>query len=334
MLQQKIFINDILEQFIKHNDFGSSAKLLIKNQRKEWLMMADGYASLSTVETKSFFFNGFEIKVQFNPARLISTSAKVDPESIKERKCFLCLNNLPPEQKGILYKNDFLILCNPFPIFPEHFTLSSIQHKPQQIKDSFTFLLSLSKDLSKHYTLFYNGPKCGASAPDHLHFQAGNKYFMPIDNDFHQIKNEYGRILVENEKITIASVDDGLRKFISFESNYEDELLNAFDKFYAAYSSLDNSKEEPLMNILSFYEDGYGWRVIIFLREKHRPKAYFAEGDKKIMLSPAAVDLGGVCITPLEKDFEKINKEILTGIFNEVFISREKLNACFRMLDT
>ena len=121
------------------------------------------------------------MKVQFNPGRYISTSAKVDEKSINDRKCFLCPANLPEEQKGILYEEEYLILGNPFPIFPEHFTIPNINHVPQQIKNNFPLMLKLTKDLSKHYVVLYNGPKCGASAPDHFHFQAGTKNFMPIE---------------------------------------------------------------------------------------------------------------------------------------------------------
>ena len=144
-----------------------------------------------------------KINAQFNAGRMTSTSAKVDPKSISERKCFLCEKNLPAEQKGILYNNKYIILCNPFPIFPTHFTLTHKEHQPQRILDTFSDMLDLSKDLSKHYSVIYNGPRCGASAPDHLHFQAGNKYFMPIDDEFHQIKNEYGKMIFEDDDLSI-----------------------------------------------------------------------------------------------------------------------------------
>lgn len=327
--------------YTSQKDYAEAAKILLKQQKKIWLQLSDGYKSLETVKTKAFQFEGFKIKVQFNPGRIISSSAKVDSKSIKERKCFLCSENLPAEQKGILYKNDYLILCNPFPIFPEHFTLSNVKHIPQQIADSFESLLSFSKDLSKYYVVFYNGPKCGASAPDHLHFQAGNKFFMPLDNEFHLIKNEYGKILIDNDELILTAINDKLRKFISIESSDKEKIKNSFKKIYTAAKTFSSIDEEPMMNIISFYEEwekseeykaGEKWRVLIFLREKHRPSHYFAKGDDNILLSPAAVDLGGVCITPLEKDFNKITKENIFEIFNEIFISDEKFDKIIKTI--
>lgn len=326
LVNQKLFNQDEVNNFTAKNNFAEAAKILFNNQQQNWEMLKKGAASLSSVETKTFPFDGFRIKVQFNPGRITSTSAKVDAKSIKERKCFLCVENLPDEQKGILYEDEFLILCNPFPIFPEHFTLSSISHKPQSIKENFHSFLSFAKNLSKYYTVFYNGPRCGASAPDHLHFQAGNKFFMPIDNDFHQIKNESGTIIFENEKFSTAAVDDGLRKFISIETPDAEEACRCFNYVYDSFKELSGLNDEPMMNIVSTFEEEFGWRILIFLREKHRPQSYFAEGDENLLLSPASVDVGGVCITPLEKDFQKISADNLKSIFREVFISEDKLS--------
>ena len=179
----------------------------------------------------------------------------------------------------------------------------------------------LSKLLSDKYTIIYNGPQCGASAPDHLHFQAGTKYFMPIENDFNSIKNEFGDIIIDSEELTITAAEDGLRRFISLESNDDKILLKAFTDFYDIYSELNSNNDEPMMNLICNLDEEYGWRVIIFLRSKHRPSHYYLEEENRIMLSPAAIDFGGVCITPVEKDFEKIDKKSLKSIFNEVAIS-------------
>ena len=170
-------------------------------------------------------------------------------------------------------------------------------------------MLDLSKDLSKHYSVIYNGPRCGASAPDHLHFQAGNKFFMPIDDEFHQIKNEYGKVIYENDDLSFYAIDDGMRKFVSIESLDKELVVNTFNKFYKTYSELMNEKQEPMINLVSFYEEEYGWRVIIFLRAKHRPAVFFAEDESKMLVSPAAIDLGGVCVFPREEDFNRITKE-------------------------
>ncbi len=323
MLENQHIDDEEIKECVKQKDYGTAAKLLLKQQKETWAQITEGYSWLETVETKIFRFEGFEIKIQFNPGRLKSSSAKVDAKSIKERKCFLCPENLPELQKGIEYKDGYIILVNPFPIFPEHFTLPHVEHKAQNIKNSFSTLLSLSKDLSKYYSVFYNGPFCGASAPDHMHFQAGTKFFMPIENDFHQLKNEYGEIIYDQNDLIITGIDDGLRKFISFEGTDDKILINVFEDFYKHYNAISKDGREPMMNILSFYEEEFGWRVLIFVREKHRSSHYFAEGENNILLSPASVDLGGVCITPLEKDFNKITKENIIEIFQEIGIGKE-----------
>jgi len=307
--------------YLNENDYANAAKLLLKTQINEWDKLDNGYKNLSSLKTKTFWFNGFKIKIQFNAGRIYSTSAMVDEDSIKSRSCFLCEKNLPEEQKGIELLENYLLLCNPYPVFPEHFTIVTANHKPQEISSSFSDFIMLSKLLSDNYTVIYNGPQCGASAPDHLHFQAGTKYFMPIENDFHSVKNEFGDTVLNNEKLTIIAADDGLRRFISLESNDDKLLLKAFNNFYDIYKDLNSNNGEPMMNLICNYDEEFGWRVIIFLRSKHRPSQYYLEGENQIMLSPAAIDLGGVCIVPVEKDFDKIEKESLKSIFNEVVLS-------------
>ncbi len=175
LFEKKILNDPQTLNLISQKDYSSAADYLFSSQLKSWSLMRKNYAALNNIQTKSFWFDGMKLKVQFNPERIISTSAKVDDSSIANRECFLCTVHLPEEQKGILIRDDFILLCNPYPIFPQHFTIASLDHKPQQISEFFSEFLELSKLLSPNYTLIYNGPACGASAPDHLHFQAGNK---------------------------------------------------------------------------------------------------------------------------------------------------------------
>jgi ATP adenylyltransferase/5',5'''-P-1,P-4-tetraphosphate phosphorylase II len=304
--------------FLNENDYANAVKLLLQTQINEWDKLEEGYKNLSSLKTKTFWFDGFKIKIQLNTERIHSTSAKVDVDSIKKRSCFLCENNLPEEQKGIELLENYLLLCNPYPVFPEHFTIVTVNHKPQEISSSFSDFVMLSKLLSDNYTIIYNGPQCGASAPDHLHFQTGTKYFMPIENDFHSIKKEFGDTIFYSEELTLTALDDDLRRFISLESTDDKILLKAFKSIY---NELNDINSEPLMNLICNYDEEFGWRLIIFLRGKHRPSHYYLEGENQIILSPAAIDLGGVCILPVEKDFYKIDKELLISIFNEVAIS-------------
>jgi hypothetical protein len=290
-----------LSEYVNKNLAESSTKLLIE-QKISWEQCRTGYNTLNSVQVKKFEFDGFEIRIQFNPGRLTSSSAKVDPESIRERRCFLCVDNLPAEQKGILYEDKYLVLCNPFPIFPEHFTIPSIEHKPQRILSSFNDFLTITKDFSSKYLVFYNGPKCGASAPDHFHFQAGNNNFLPLITGYPDLKSKYSEVIYSN-KTEISHLEDGLRKLLIIEGDSPAEIQHAFNVIYREFEKLSPPGEEPLMNIISIYD--HQWKVIIILRERHRPARFFEEGERNILLSPASVDLGGVCITPLEKDYKR-----------------------------
>lgn len=323
MITTKLIQEIELDKYLNgERDLASKAKALLAQQKEVWDLCANGYRSLDSIQVRKFEFDGFYVKVQFNPGRITSSAAKVDEKSIKERKCFLCYNHLPEAQKGILYRENYLLLCNPFPIFNEHFTVPHVEHIPQSIEESFDKMLEIAKDLGRYYTVFYNGPKCGASAPDHLHFQAGNKSFMPIDAEYQALTDSFGEVLLENEEIKIVAVEKYLSKFFALESNNEGALVNAFDNFINSFAKVSSPSEEPMMNVLVSYQDEK-WRVMVFPRAKHRPSCFFAEGDENILISPASVDMGGVLITPLEKDFDKITKDDVINIFKEVTLSTE-----------
>ena len=315
-------IKDELQDLVRQNKFSEAVLLLFKQQSENWKLLKEGQDALSSVKTNKFFFNGYEIHTQFNPLRINSTTANVSAEAVKNRQCFLCIENLPEGQEGIIYKEKYSILCNPYPIFREHLTVSSIEHRPQRIKKSFKDMLLISRDFN-NYCFIYNGPESGASAPDHLHFQACKKESLPINLDYEGLKNEYGEEIVKNE-MTIYAIDDGIRKMLSLESVSAQALVKSFNKIYNSYLLIAKSHVEPMMNIITTCEEETGWRVIIFFRKKHRPDAYFKEDDDNILVSPASIDLGGVLITPLEKDFRKIDKDIISQIFGEVAIGMEE----------
>lgn len=285
--------------------------ILQKEQATHWPLLKENLEGLKNARLKTFDFDGFQMKVQYNPKRIISSSAKVDKWSIEKRKCFLCKANRPTEQKGVVFQDSYEILCNPFPIFREHYTLVHTKHTPQQVENSFGHFLELSKALPEELC-FYNAPNCGASAPDHLHFQAGNTGFLPIEKDYPELLKRYGRKLFSNHELSVFCVNDGLRTFISLESDKQEAVSRVFQKIYKQL----NTVGEPGLNILSWYRQG--WRVLIMLRGKHRPWQYFEKGDRNILLSPASVDMGGVLITPLEKDFDKITREDVRDIMNQV----------------
>ena len=312
-------------------DFGTRAHQLLVEQREEWPMLRRDYASLPGVQARAIEFDDFKIVLQYNPARLISSAAKVDAKSVRERKCFLCTPNLPRDQRGLDFGREYVILCNPFPIFPEHFTIPHKEHRHQQIAGNLDIMLQLAQQMASRYTIFYNGPKCGASAPDHLHFQAGSKGFMPIDREYDTIKQR-GDGLCQSRSVSVCAVEDYLRRFISIESNDPLMLSKVFAATESALQQIaGNNGDEPLMNILAGFERDT-WRIIIFPRAKHRPSFYFAEGDAKILLSPAAVEMGGICAVPLQKDFKRLDHEHIVQAFSEVTLSAEKFAELKRTL--
>ncbi len=326
LVDEKILKESKIEFFTDNDDYSSAADYLFKSQLTNWQLLKKNYDSLKKVQTKSFWYDGFKLIVQFNLERIKSTSAKVDEDSVKNRKCFLCIENLPSEQKGIILFDEYILLCNPYPIFPQHFTVSSLKHKSQRISESFDEFLEITRALSPKYSLFYNGPACGASAPDHLHFQAGTKNFIPIENDIQQMKNDFGRIIKEDELITTAFIDDGLRKLIFIESEDKKNIKESFRVIYNSYKKQSGTKPEPMMNIISSYKAEFGWSVIIFLRNKHRPERFFKKDPEKMLISPAAIDLGGVVVTPREEDFLKTDKDNLQQIINEVSLDIKKFS--------
>jgi hypothetical protein len=291
---------------------------LFGEQLASWEQAGNNYKALENVIVKELVVEGFPFKVQFNPARIVSSSAKVDAKSITERKCFLCSENRPAVQKGLdyVYKGDFqnpyTVLVNPFPIFPRHLTIPMLAHTDQLIGGR---MVSLANQLDG-YTLFYNGPKCGASAPDHFHFQAGNKGFLTIEEHLHKMEKE---VLFTNEIATVSSVKGVFRGLVAIESSEAEEAERLFGLLFSRLPVKEGEKE-PMVNILCWYENGV-YVILLYVRDKHRPSHYFAEGDANILLSPASVDLGGVLITPLEKDFHKMDETLIAEILDEICVS-------------
>jgi ATP adenylyltransferase/5',5'''-P-1,P-4-tetraphosphate phosphorylase II len=294
---------------------------LFFSQLQKWELARANYKALQKVNTKDFVFGDFTVRVQFNPGRIISSAAKVDTESIQQRKCFLCPQNLPPVQVGIPFGTQYQILVNPYPIFPCHLTIAAYSHADQLIFNRYGDMLDMAKSLNG-YTLFYNGPKCGASAPDHAHFQAGIKGFLPFERE---IKNIGKEIIYHTDELILYAIRDYLRNCFLLETENKNEALACFRKLYALLE-LKDTHNEPMMNILTWYENKKYYSCI-FPREKHRPECFFALGDENLLVSPAAVDLAGVFITPLKKDYDRITKKNIVSILNEICISNEKMMA-------
>lgn len=300
---------------------------LLKEQRANWETADANYRALDRIKMKEFIFESAHVKVQFNPTRLVSSAAKVDAKSLKERKCFLCPANLPAAQERLSWEDDYQILVNPYPIFPEHFTIPVLKHQDQRILPRYGDMLDLAKELDR-FIIFYNGPKCGASAPDHAHFQAGNKGFLPIEKEWKAVEQE---LIYMKPKLSLCILRDYLRNTLVLESKSKEEAVLLFGRIYGMLE-VKPGEEEPMMNLLTWYEDGW-WVTCVFLREKHRPDCYYAEGDANLLISPGSVDMGGVFIVPQEKDFEKVTKEDIRSIFKEVCVSDAKMDKLIARLN-
>ena len=296
----------------------------LQEQLAEWEQARNNFAALSGVKVKEIDIDGMTVKVQFNPARIVSSAAKVDAKSLKERKCFLCAANRPAVQRGIEWGGHYTILINPFPIFPRHLTIPDNNHVDQLISGRIADMVSLAGDL-KGYTVFYNGPKCGASAPDHMHFQAGNSDFLTIGKILDEAEIVPLQVEADGEAVLSVAQDLPLNMFI-IDTTEAQAAQTLFGRLYAAMPVPEGEKE-PMMNILCYLTEDDEVRIVVIPRKRHRPSFYGTEGENSILLSPASVDMGGVFITPLEKDFNRLDADIIRQVYEELCLSDEEMNA-------
>jgi ATP adenylyltransferase/5',5'''-P-1,P-4-tetraphosphate phosphorylase II len=292
----------------------------VESQKQSWPLAAANFEGLERVEVKHFQFDGFQIVIQFNPERMLSTSSKTDKVSIAARPCFLCSKNRPPEQGEIDFGEQLEILVNPFPIFNLHFTIASVEHIEQRFLINAPEMLRLAQSL-EDFTMIYNGPECGASAPDHFHFQAGESSLLPITEEYEDLKHS-SRIIYSGAQTKVYAFDHYLRKMISIETYSFAEGLEAISIYYRHFQAMQPEKVEPLMNALCSF-DIKKWKIHLFPRKAHRPAQYFAAGKDQILISPGSVDFGGLFITPRREDFDKISQEDVVDILDQVCLEQD-----------
>ncbi len=291
----------------------------VESQKLHWPLVASNFRGLEKVEVRHFQFDGFQIQVQFNSERMLSTVSKTDQKSIAARPCFLCSKNRPVEQDEIEFGDQFLILVNPFPIFKFHFTISCVHHVEQRFLPNARVMLDLAEAM-EGFTVIYNGPECGASAPDHLHFQAGENELLPITEEFERLKLS-NRKLYSGELTTVYAFDNYLRKMISIETTSILEGLEMISVYCKHFQAMQPDKIEPMMNALCSWKNGV-WVIHLFPRKAHRPTHYFESGAKQILISPGSVDFGGLFITPRREDFDKITAENVADILDQVCLDQ------------
>lgn len=274
-------------------DLQTKISHLFSVQQADWEQLRNGILQMDKLQEKEFTWGGdYRVRLQFNPARIISTAAAINQKAIEERPCFLCEVNRPAQQEGIPFMDKYIILCNPFPILSNHITIPLHSHVPQRIRKKMEDMLTLAEQLPD-YLIFYNGPKCGASAPDHFHLQAGLK--LPL----------------------LMQGDNELRSCLQIESEDKNEAQGLFEDVYQYLHHLQPEEVEPMMNIIAFTEDNK-YKLHIFPRKAHRPGHYYEKGEKQLLISPGALDMAGLMICVREEDFEKISKHDIEDIYSQV----------------
>lgn len=287
---------------------------LIQQQLATWPMLNQATQSLAQVQYKDLTVKGSLVRAQFNPARIVSTAAKVDAASIQARPCFLCAENLPTEEKGVPFGNDYVVLCNPFPVLKDHLVISERRHTPQAIAPRFTDLLALTQALGSDYFTLYNGPACGASAPDHHHFQACHRAGIPLFDEIHQWPRDYRQQQPDLEVFTLR--DYRLQILIASGSKMN-TIAAWFAETLHRFAALTASPVEPLLNLVVTY-DSQAWTVYLFPRAKHRPSCYYAEGVQQLTISPAGIDLTGVLVVPDPNHFAHLTTHDVERIYAEI----------------
>lgn len=307
-----------------------AGELFIENQLAKWQTARTNHEALNQIETRRFELAGNTITVQFNPARAVSTCAKVDKSSIEARKCFLCPENKPNEQDEIIISLDepFSLRINPYPILPGHLTISSLKHQDQVLADKTIRQLPgkliswLEEYFASDYVLFYNGAKCGASAPDHFHFQAVKQSDVPVIQQWERLMETAVRekeIKTENgntySSFQITSYICPIQVFIC---NHSADILPEMINQYLQSFPLHEGESEPRYNLFAWQDKQRGFTMAYFPREKHRPACYTATGGEQLLVSSGALDMAGLLVTPRKEDFYKITESDITQIYKEV----------------
>jgi ATP adenylyltransferase/5',5'''-P-1,P-4-tetraphosphate phosphorylase II len=272
---------------------------LFERQARAWPLLATGIEGLARAKTLPVRINWFDVYIRHIPHRVASTTAPVDRESVSKRPCFLCARNLPPEEEGVQFDEDFTIYCNPFPIVDRHLTIAHKDHGLQRIANQFGTMLDLAAALPGYFVI-YNGPECGASAPDHMHFQAGSRELFPIARDTASLAG-----------ITVPNYG---RNVFVFRGRDRAFLIDRMDRAIDLLADVTGARAEPLVNLAVFHENGE-WVTYVFPRGKHRPEVFYTG---ELTVSPASIDLCGIFVVPLEDDFEKITGDAIAAIFREV----------------
>ena len=291
---------------------------LLARQLASWPALAAAHADLARARYADHRIDGWSLRVQCNPGRIRSNRARVDAAAISARPCFLCCRNRPAEQEGLAWGKEWLILANPAPIFPAHFTLVHRPHGPRRVEEMLPALCDLARDMAPGLSLFYNGPRSGASAPDHFHFQAYTRGWLATEEE---MLGPAGEPATRAEETFVMAglparlVATAGRTVIVLRSAERDPLLRALAATLARLPAAAGG--EPDLNLVCRHEGGR-WGVLIFPRAAHRPRCYHASHDEALLVSPGAADMAGLLVVTRERDLERLDERVLTQIYGEV----------------
>jgi len=310
---------------------GNDLHRFFKRQLERWTDARQRFRDLSDVAVRELGLGNYFATVQYNPARIRSTAANIDQRSIAERPCFLCEKNRPAEQLVKAAGSRFEILVNPYPILPVHFTIAARKHQPQRILGNYGVFYKLLDEYPE-MTIFYNGPESGASAPDHLHLQAGMGVALPLQTSWQRLSRELEVVVNEDENEGLYIVSDYFCPAFLIRTRRKESGERLFKRLYQALPLLPESPE-PQMNIVG-WRNGEDYLMVVFPRRQHRPACYYAEGEQQLLISPGALDMAGLVITPRKEDFDQLSSERLQEVYNEVSISAEEMEAVISRIRT
>jgi len=302
---------------------------LMDEQKQTWPTLRRAQAALRTNVDREIRCSGFIVRVQHNPGRIGSTLARVEEGTTDGRPCFLCPSNLPPEQRGILYRGSWMILPNPMPVFPFHSTVVHVRHQPQGISGNMGAFLGVVGDFGDGWVVLYNGPKCGASAPDHLHFQVIPAGLLPVEAEVRS-PGRLAPFRTERGHALFRAAGLG-RQAVVLVGDDPQGTAETFQDFLGALKEALSLPDEPMINIVGYRKGGH-LVLVIFPRRKHRPDAFFRAGDDRTMLSPAVVEMAGVLVTPLETDFKGLDAHKVEALFDEVSLEGELLDRALKAM--
>ena len=300
----------------------SPLKRFFQRQLQTWDDVRQRYRDLEGVETRELMTDSMALTVQWNPARIASTGAKIDAKSIAERPCFLCAKNRPTQQMHRVIDEKYELLVNPFPILPVHFTLPTLKHQPQRILPMYGEMLTLAAK-NADLTLLYNGPHCGASAPDHAHLQAVSSDCLPIQQSWQRLSRNLKEVVKEDDDNGIWQMTSYPAAAFVIRSRQQETGERLFRRLYDCLPPAADDTE-PMMNVI-MWQTGDLTTSVILPRQKHRPECYTASGDAQYIISPGAVDMGGLVITPREEDYRRLTPEVMTTIYREISLSDDDM---------